>query len=167
DIQLDEQGRLGIPAGRTIAVPLQQGNEITVRNVAPDLAPYIVMGFEAPVGNANQATRLAEPIVLVANAGTLAVRPWDPSRRWADDKAWLNDVHTQCRMPADGGAAIQIEAGHFVVPLGSWATRIPFGANSGKMPVLGIVIGPYAAVASSSAGWASTTRIQWRLVLIE
>lgn len=165
DIQLDEEGRLEIPAGRTIAIPLQAGSEITVRTVAPDLAPYIVLGFEVPVGNANQATRLADPMALVMDAGTLRVRPWDASRPWAEDKAWLRDVHTQCRVPADGGTAIRVEAENFVVHLGSCAARIPFAAN--KTSVLGIITGPHAAGASSAGGWASTMRIHWRLVLIE
>jgi hypothetical protein len=165
DVEVDGSDLL-IPAGRTIAIPLRQGAEIALRSLAPDLAPYVVLGVETRPQESTEATRLTGAVVLEAHGGALETRPWDASRPWASDESWLRDLRARCNFPSQGVVSIRAEAEELAVQLGSCAARVSLpGEPSARLLV--VVAGPAPAVASApEPGWQQTREIVWRLVAL-
>lgn len=165
DIAVDAQGRLEIPAGRTVAVPLTPGESVTVRTLAADLAPYIAVASEvrdqptAPHGEVVGAT------VVQARDGALQPQAWDASRAWASDREWLRRLAADCRAGSPAEATVRAEARRVAIEIGACTGSVAMAAESSRPPLLLIATGPHAALASRTpGGWAQRTSVQWPLI---
>jgi hypothetical protein len=165
DIRLDEHGDLEIPSGRTIAIPLRYGSEVTVRTLAADLAPYVVLGSKVPAANSVGAARLGDAVALVARGGVLKPRPWDASRSWVEDKEWLRRLHALCGVGSKAGVSIRSGPQAMSVRAGSCAGKIRVAADSPPTSLLVVVTGMHAAVVSSAGpSWRETRQVRWWLI---
>lgn len=167
DLQVDPQGALEIPDGRTIAIPLQRAETLTVQTVAPDLAPYIVLGTQVEGTNSNQVTTFSDAVVPIASAGKLELRPWDSARPWPEDKARLRELHRECHLSEHREVSVRSKPTHTAVRIGSCAADIPAPLDAAQKPVLLVAAGPFAAVVSRSSGaWHQLVEIQWPLIAV-
>lgn len=165
NLAVETDGNLGVAAGRTIAVPLQGAATVTVRTLAADLAPYIVLGWANGVRDSDGPTPFADAAVLTVQAGGLEFRPWDASRPWTEDREWLRTLHAHCNLPPHAEASIRAGAEETVVEMGSCSARLPAPAGWSQPPLLLVATGPHAALVSSPSGtWRQTSVVQWSLI---
>jgi hypothetical protein len=164
DVAVDAQGRLEIPAGRTIAVPLAPGDTLTVRTEAADLAPYVVVATEVRRQPIHAQAEVHDATVVQARDAALAPVAWDATRPWAADRDWLRALAAHCRLAPPGEATLRAEAGGVAIRIGACSGFLP-AAPGASRPLLLIATGPHAALASRTpGGWAQTTAVQWPLV---
>jgi hypothetical protein len=162
DIAVDAQGRLEIPAGRTIAVALAPDDTVTVRTLATDLAPYLALA--TAVGDGPRA-EVRHATIVRAIDGALVPEAWDATRSWSADRDWLRQLAEHCRVDPPVEATVRAQNGGVAIRIGSCAGLVPLTHTSANPPLLLIATGPHAAVAARTpAGWAQTTTVQWPLV---
>jgi hypothetical protein len=171
DVDLDRRGRLSVPPGRTIGVPIENDVEYLVSNDGRSSAPYVAVGFEVPLaGGSDPESREFPPSafgglrVLDARDGELAWREWDPSRPWTQDRAWLSVLTDTCR-DQSGGAALSLrrEGEALVARLGHCSLRSILPAQPANSRLaMAVVAGPdWAAVERPHDGWRTTRPIAW------
>jgi hypothetical protein len=172
DLQIDSSRNLEIPAGRTIAIALERGSDITLRTRAHALSPYIVLGTkvgaEHSSGPEDAATaRVGDPVIMVARSGALEARRWDSSRPWTEDREWLHQLRAQCSADASSEASVRMDPDGISVHIGSCAGKVKLSLASSEPPLLVVVTGPHAAVVSKSEpGWRLTREFAWPLIAV-
>jgi hypothetical protein len=170
DVDLDGNGRLSVPPGRTIAVPIEEGVEYVITNEGRPRSPYVAVGFEVPMAAGVDASTefppqaFRQPRVLELRDGALTWRPWDAARTWADDRVWLEALTDACR-DGMGNAALSLhrEGELLTARLGRCAVRseLPAAPAGGRI-AMAVVAGPnWAAVEIPRGGWPTARHTAW------
>jgi hypothetical protein len=174
EVELDRRGRLSVPPGRTIAVPIEDGAEYIIWNEGRSSAPYVVIGVETPLAAApGPDTRDSRPFrfggarVLELRDGELTWTDWDASRPWGDDRTWLRSLTDACndgrRSPS---LSIRQEGAALVARLGRCSLRsaLPTAPEHGEN-AFAVVAGPnWAAVERPREGWRTAGHVVWWFV---
>jgi hypothetical protein len=136
-------GILSVPPGNTAVLSLVDGSAYTVSSQT-SLPPYVVLGW---VDGASRADRSAAPLVnggrFVEHELQLDLVPWDASRPWHEDAAWLRTLGERCGdlamaptlsiRPVDDGLDVH---------LGRCAGRVRATGASGGNLSLAVLAGP-------------------------
>lgn len=170
DVDLDNQGRLSVPPGRTIALPLAEGIEYGVTNSGRLLAPYVVVGLQRSLGNAASgdlaAARLHGAQIIDLEGSDLRWVDWDASRAWTRDRAWLESLTVAC---SDDRAPLRLSLQQrrdlMEVRLGRCALRTPL-AGDDRARVLVVVAGLNWAGVERADGWHVTRDVWWKPVAV-
>ncbi|HYD47907.1 MAG TPA: hypothetical protein VEB21_06140, partial [Terriglobales bacterium] len=161
DVGIAADGALEVPGGRTIGIPLERNTVVTVRSLAADLAPYIVVGLEvAPAADA-RAGELASPLAMAPAASGVEMQPWNATAAWAEDKRRLQALRQHCSQSDRLEAVLEHSGGIVRIRLGSCSVEAALGPGQ---PMLLLVTGQDSAVAHTSAGWRTDTAVRWPLL---
>lgn len=173
DVDLDGNGRLSVPPGRTIAIPLEDGVEYLVTNEGRPLSPYVAIGFEVPMAAGMAAPAevppqaFRHPLVLEMRDGALTWQPWNAARTWAEDRTWLEALAAACRDQAGfSGLSFHREGALLSARLGRCSVRsaLPEVPEGGRI-AMAVLSGPnWAAVEIPRGGWTTTRSTAWWFV---
>ncbi|MDX2167117.1 MAG: hypothetical protein SF182_08645 [Deltaproteobacteria bacterium] len=160
DVMVGPRDELQVPAGRTVAIPLAPGRALRVATLAPDRAPYVVVG-RATEREGGPFTEAVVPVL--AADGSFAARDWDLGRPWADDRDWLRQMEARCQPAEAGVMTVEGSVDGAALRLGACrGTLAPPG--SGPLWLL-VVAGPQPATATwSGSAWRQVTEVQWGLI---
>lgn len=164
---LTERDELGVPPGVTAVAPLAPGVAYELGTDAA-LAPYVVIGGEAPVPPATTQRqpstgegRLVDPRTLALRDGRLVLEPWDGTRPWRDDAARLSALYDACRAPgAPAALRVALADGQLEVRIGRCALAEPLQA-AGAPTLLAAIAGPHWVRVARQPGWATERWFIW------
>lgn len=165
EIELDSAGDLLVPAGRTIAIPLPVGADLSVETSAQELVPYLVLGAEHSLAGSRGVTRLGDALALRSDADTITTRRWDSGRPWSADRGWLRQLATDCALVAPATVSLQRRSDGITIRMGRCSGTAHVEAVSVNVPLLVVVSGPYSAnVKRADREWQESRRVRWPLV---
>lgn len=164
-----DDGELAVPPGMIAVAPLSTGATYELRPGA-DLAPYLVIGEEAPLpGQTDDArpapgeARLVAPRALALRDGNLALIAWDPTRPWRDDAARLSALHAGCAA-RDGGTPLIVTnyADRLEIRYGRCTlAETPTSAAAPATSLVAVLAGPDWLLVGRRPGWVEERRIVW------
>lgn len=166
-----QRGDLAIPPGMTAILPLDGARhyELSSQNA---LAPYIVVGEEAPLDanaaarpGALPASRMTKPLTLQLSGDELVWIDWDPERPWAADAERLESIQRHCRTPDAPQAALTVRAspGKVQVGLGSCRMRGELPREVAT-PQLAVLAGPVWIAVDRQPGWRTERWVTWQVL---
>jgi hypothetical protein len=165
EIEVGAAGDLLVPSGRTIAVPLPMGTELSVQTLAADLAPYLVLGSENPVDDSDGVTRLGDALALRSDAGRITTGRWNSGRSWSDDRHWLRQLAADCQLTEQASATLRRTADGIAIRMGGCSGTAHVEPVSINVPLLVVVSGPYSAKVKRASGkWQQSHQVRWPLV---
>jgi hypothetical protein len=140
----DRAGDVSVPPGNTAVLPLDPGRAYRVSSQT-SLPPYVVLGSVAHLDHPGDRT--ARPLRagqrLAARRDRLELVPWDATRPFHDDAAWLGELATTC---GDGDRApalvVRRVGAGFDVELGHCRGRVAPDLEAGQEPALAVVAAP-------------------------
>lgn len=164
EVESDRDGNLVVPAGRTIAIALTEGDAISVETMTADLAPHLLFGEEVPLGDQPASGQLNQPRTLTIDDGQLRVASWDPWRPWDADRAQLQQLHQACAQEPRQHAVVLRDGGTIRVRYGRCQTEARVVASPDSIPSLVIAAGASPATAERPGGWQRSARVGWGLI---
>ena len=160
-------GALEVPAGRSIAVPLEDGVALEIRTLAENLAPYLAVGVEGRAGASAASLRLPK---VLAWAGARPVwRDWELNQSWKSEKEWLGQMFRRCR--SGTSARVELRSGVVEIQMGdcSASQRLAEHASSGERgkPLLVFVTGASAGIITKhGAAWQQSFHFAWTIAAV-
>ncbi len=166
--ELAGDGKLAVPPGMTAVAPLVPGTEYELVAESP-LAPYVVIGAEAPLGESDARNRLPGEArfvggrTLALQNASLVLVPWDPTRPWREDAARLAALRAGCSAP-NGALTLDVKSaddGRLAMQLGRCSLAEPPLAT--PVPLLAALAGPEWITFARRSGWAAQRWIVWQV----
>jgi hypothetical protein len=168
---LTKNGELGIPPGMTLVGALAPGEQYELESDSA-LAPYVVIGAEAPVAPAASNLppqpgegRLVGGRTLSLQDGHLALVTWDATRPWREDAARLAALRASCA-PDGERLALDAAGGRLEIRLGRCSLTEPLPSPPDAAPLLAVLAGPNWATVARRAGWMEERWIVWPLFAV-
>jgi hypothetical protein len=167
ELEIDDDGDLVVPAGRTVAVPLQTGVAIGVRSLSTSLAPYIVLARGDELGDHIGTTRLEVANVPEPHAGELVPTVWDLSASWSQDRARLRELRARCGEEAAVQAVVRPNERGVALSLGACDGEMQIVAEPSKPRLMLVVAGTEPAIVSLTKGpWPQQSSLRWPLLVV-
>lgn len=158
-------GALAVPPGASAVAALSDRVRYELRR-EPPLAPYVVVGVEAPMPPGEihpqvlpDEARLAAARTLVLEQGRLALAPWDPNRPWREDAARLRALRSACAAD-DAPLRIEVADGRLSVRYGRCALDERASDPPGP-PLLAALAGVDWVTIARQPPWAIERWVVW------
>jgi hypothetical protein len=164
---------LAVPPGMTAVAPLVPGAEYDL-TCDSALAPYVVIGAEAPVAPVAShlslrpgEARLAGGRTLSLRDGRLAIVAWDPTRPWREDAARLSALRDGCgARHATAALAVKATDRRLEVHLGSCSLTESLASSAGAAPLLAALAGPDWLTVTRQPGWIGERWVVWQVLAV-
>jgi hypothetical protein len=160
DVGLDSAGRLSLPPGRSIGVPLAEGVEYRVRlDDSRSWAPFCVLGSWAALAdekNRPAAFRLAGGRTMALGDGRVGVTDWTVVRSWRADQQSLEALRERCaRGDALSSLIVRQRPGYVDLEYGACSYRL-----TEPVEVMAVLAGPAWTSVEKAGGWRTERSVQ-------
>ncbi len=170
---LTDRGELAVPPGMTVVTALAPGLKYDVK-ADRTLAPYVVIGVEAPVAPVAShlalrpgEARLANGRTLALEDGRLTLAAWDAARPWSEDAARLSALHEGCAVrDATPTLTVNVSDGRLEIRLGTCSLTEPLPSSSAAPPLLAALAGPDWMTLARRPGWTAERWVIWPLLAV-
>jgi hypothetical protein len=170
---LSDLGEMTVPPGMIAVAPLLSA---TTYRLASDsaVAPYMVIGEEAPVGPARPGLDVSPGEARLANMQTLDLRDarlalieWNATLPWQEDAARLSALRDAC-MATTGRLTLTISVSESTldVQLGKCFLHEPRPSPAAAAPLLATLAGPAWASVARQPGWVGERWVIWQAVVL-
>lgn len=161
---VDESGRLYLPPGRTVGIPIGEGRRVRVTTDAVEMAPSCAIGAETLAEGDEEpgVWRLANGLVPAARDGKLTLVPWNPRVPWRDDESRLRALRDSCASGRDPEPLVlrRAEDGTMEVAYGRCSAVPPASLiGTGGVATMVVLAGPFPAWVELERGWETRWRI--------
>ncbi len=161
---LTDDGALAAQPGMVAVALLRPGTGYELSG-SEDLAPYVVIGTEAPLAPLEPQppsgeARLAGARTLSVQDGRLALVDWDGGRPWREDQARLSALRDQCAADRPARLRVDTRDDALAIRLGRCELIEPVRVHAGA-PMLASLSGPTWARVTRQPAWSTERLILW------